>query len=157
MDLQNKILSVIQENLTASQLGVLKDHFEQAAKNEKELEGLRNYKKNTEEMLKEITKERDILKKEQLEVMALSELNKKNAADLAKRNLELDVTIAKANLDACKNSYMEMKDLMATVFRNPKFVHVQQHDEHHEGYQHANGWVNSHDVRKTYTTKTEQE
>lgn len=157
MDLQNKIQAVIKENLTTAQTGLLQEYFTLFAQNEKELEGLRNYKKNTEEMLKELTKERDTLRAEKQQTLEMHKTALNLAGEVAKARQELDLKIAQANLEACKQSYAEMKDLMATVFRNPKFVHTQEHSEYHQGYSAPNGWVSDHTVNKTYKTSTEQE
>lgn len=157
MDINQKILDVIKENLSATQLGLLKDHFAETERVTK----LCNERGAIIERLEISMKQKD------LELARLTALEKeykdgvsKNIAEsiaLRKEKLELDVTIAKKELEMCQRSYGEMRDIISTVFRNPKFIHTQEHHEHHEGYQHANGWVNAHDVRKTYKTTTEQE
>ncbi len=157
MELQNKILDVIKENITAAQIGLLKDHFELASKNEAELSKTKVEMENLRITFALAISERDKLQSANSVLISKAAYVDAKTLELDKALKDIELRIAQENLAACKASYAEMKDLMATVFRNPKFIHTQQHEEYHQGYNTPNGWVSDHNVNKTYKTSTEQE
>lgn len=154
MELESKIVEVIKENLTSSQVGLLKDYFATAEKVSAELKDLRPKFDKLSEEAKELRSKVGMFEAKERDFDAARTKVRKREEEINKKELAFERDIAVKELEMCKNSYGEMKTLIGSVFRNPRFIH--EDSVHRSGYTGEGGhWVGDQSTTKTTTTEQE--
>jgi len=121
MNIQKEISEAINKQLPAEVGDVLKARLEQADKDRDALELLDGVLKGLEVRVEELSTSNVKLTKKAQEVEGKEKLNIKKEEELAKRELELDKTIAVSKQENAEKITDKMEDLVKIVFKSPVY------------------------------------
>lgn len=157
MELNDKIINLIKDNMNETQKGLLGDFF-------KDHEWMKNQLKETKLSLEKTT---ESLKHYQSEFEKLNAI-KKNMEDriskydqmwikLQQDRLEFDLKVAQKEIEFMRNNYAEIRNLVEMAFRNPKYMTSFSEYNHVPAKNTCHGWQNDMTETKTTTvTKTQE-
>lgn len=157
MELNDKIINLIKDNMNETQKGLLGDIFKDYEWHKANLKTAKESLENCQKNLGATQRERDELK-----TLQNSMIEKTRAADtqlkqLEKDRIEFDLKVAQKEIEFMKNNYAEVRNLIEMAFRNPKYMTSFSEYNHVPAKNTCHGWQNDMTETKTTTvTKTQE-
>lgn len=158
MELNEKIINLVKENMSETQKGLLGEFFRDFEKAKIDLKTTRESLEKTSETLKIVQKQRDDLAMVEIKMLEKTKAAEAQLKQLEKDKIEFDLKVAQKELEFMKNNFGEMRNLVETVFKNRRLVHTENYGEHIPGHQSStHGWIQDRTINRNYTaTQTEE-
>lgn len=157
MELNDKIINLIKDNMNETQKGLLGDFFKDHEWMKNQLKETKLSLEKTTESLKHYQSEFEKLNKIKGNLDALIKDYSGKLESLQKDRLEFDLKVAQKEIEFMKNNYAEVRNLVEMAFRNPKYMTSFSEYNHVPAKNTCHGWQNDMTETKTTTvTKTQE-
>ena len=157
MELNDKIINLIKDNMNETQKGLLGDFFKDYDLMKNQLKETKLSLEKTTESLKHYQSEFEKLNKIKSNLDSLIKDYSGKLESLQKDRIEFDLKMAQKEIEFMKNNFGEVRQLVETVFKNRQFVHKENYHEHISGHNSPQGWVQDRHLNKNYSSTTIEE